>query len=130
MRVPNLDPDLLTTYANTGVAELVLPRVRSIGELTAAGAALRYAPAGNRSRQVVPATAYGADWDREVRVSVIIETVDAVSIAAEMAAHPLVAGVWIGPRDLEDDHLRQGLPVDMAGLVGELTAGLRGAPSA
>lgn len=126
VRVPSLDPDLLTTYANTGVDEVVLPRLRSLAELQGAWEALRYAPEGRRSRQVVPATRYGADWTKRVRISVIIETAEAVDLADEIAAAEQVDGVWLGPRDLEDDLRRRGAQVDMAELVAGLEARLRG----
>jgi len=35
---------------------------------------------------VVPATRYGADWDRRLRFSVIVETVDTLAILSELAA--------------------------------------------
>ena len=77
VRVPSVDFDTLVTYANCGVDELVLPRVRSIDEVRQAWQAVRFPPDGLRPRQVVASTRWGTDHSAVTRLSMIVETVDA-----------------------------------------------------
>ena len=106
IRVPDLSPGTLVTFANTGADELVLPHLRHPEELEAAFEAVRYAPAGLRSRQVCPASRFGSDYSRLPALSVLFETVDAVEHCAEFASLKAFAGGWIGPTDLSADLAR------------------------
>lgn len=108
VRVPNLDPDVLITFANSGVEEIVLPRVRSVDEVARASEALSYPPEGSRPRGVGPASAYGARWEASPSLSVLVETRDAVDALEELCDLDGVDGFWLGPKDLEDDY-RSGL---------------------
>ena len=108
VRVPSLDPDCLLSFANTGVDELVLPRVRSTAELERAHRATRFPPEGDRPRQVSPASGYGTRYTQAPVLSVLFETVDALDDVAGFARHPLFQGGWIGPTDLVDDLARSG----------------------
>lgn len=108
VRVPALDDDCLLAFANTGADELVLPRVRRTEELERAHRATRFPPAGQRPRQVSPASRYGTAYVHVPVLSVLVETTDAVDAIEEFAAHPLFEGAWIGPTDLADDLMRCG----------------------
>ncbi|WP_193598284.1 aldolase/citrate lyase family protein [Microbacterium sp. YJN-G] len=108
IRIPSLDDDCVLAFANTGADELVLPRVRRIDELERAYRATRFPPAGERPRQVSPASRYGTAYLHVPVLSVLVETVDAVDAIEDFAAHPLFQGAWIGPTDLADDLVRFG----------------------
>lgn len=106
IRVPSLDDDCLLAFANTGADELVLPRVRRVEELERAHRATRFPPAGERPRQLSPASRYGTAYTHVPVLSVLVETTDAADAIEEFAAHPLFEGAWIGPTDLADDLAR------------------------
>lgn len=107
IRVPSIDPDCLVTYANVGVDEIVLPRVRSADEVERAWSALTYPPQGRRPRQVVPASAWGARFDRQPRISMIVETIGAVEALPKLLESGWLSGFWIGHKDLFDDYVRE-----------------------
>lgn len=104
VRVPNLEPDTLITFANSGIDEIVLPRVRSTDEVARAAEVLRYPPKGSRPRGVGPASGYGAGWERSPAISVLVETRDAVEALDELCDMASVDAFWLGPKDLEDDY--------------------------
>lgn len=108
IRVPDIAPDTLVAFANTGADELVLPHLRHPQELEAASAAIRYAPSGQRSRQVSPASRFGSDYSRVPALSVLFETVEAVEHAAAFAASSALGSGWVGPTDLAADLARHG----------------------
>jgi 2-keto-3-deoxy-L-rhamnonate aldolase RhmA len=110
VRVPDLSPNTLVAFANTGAHELVLPHLRRPKELEEASALVRYAPRGGRSRQVSPASAFGADYSHEPRLSVLFETAEAVERVEEFVASEAFAGGWLGPTDLSADLQRHGQP--------------------
>lgn len=103
IRVPDLLEATLVAYANTGATELVLPKVRSVAELEHAHLATRYLPDGKRSAQASFASAFGKDFSRTPRISVLFETVDATDSVAEIAASEHFTGGWVGPADLAAD---------------------------
>lgn len=106
VRLPDLETATLVGFANTGADELVLPQVRHVSDVVRALEATRYPPAGTRSRQVSASSGYGADFTTAPRISVLIETVEAVEAAAELAALDDLDCGWIGTTDLADDLLR------------------------
>jgi 2-keto-3-deoxy-L-rhamnonate aldolase RhmA len=106
VRVPDLAERTLVTYANTGVSELLLPQLRSLDELRAASRATRYPPDGSRSRQVSPASRYGTDFTTAPRLSVLIETAEALGCVGDLADSGLLDSAWFGPTDLVDDLTR------------------------
>ncbi|MCG2622551.1 aldolase/citrate lyase family protein [Arthrobacter sp. I2-34] len=108
VRVPDLEANTLVAFANTGVGEIVLPQVCSINELERAHDATRYAPEGSRPKQVSQASAFGADYSRPPRITVLFETVDAVERVEDFAASPFFSGGWVGPTDLASDLRRRG----------------------
>ena len=128
VRVPDLTPNTLVAFANTGADELVLPHLRRPEELEEALDVVRYAPRGTRSRQVSPASAFGRDFSREPRLSVLFETVDAVEGVGEIAAVEGFRGGWLGPTDLSADLERHGRaePGELDKAVQSVVDALRG----
>jgi 2-keto-3-deoxy-L-rhamnonate aldolase RhmA len=129
LRVPDLSPNTLVSFANTGAHELVLPHLRRPEELEEAAAVVRYAPLGQRSRQVSPASAFGTDYSGEPRLSVLFETVDAVERVDEFVASEAFRGGWLGPTDLSADLQRHGRaePEQLDKAVQAVVDALRGA---
>lgn len=108
VRVPDLDRNTLLAFANTGVAEIVLPQVRTVDELERAYDATRYAPAGSRPRQVTPASSFGMDYSFAPVITVLFETAEAVERVKEFVDSEAFGGGWVGPTDLAADLLRHG----------------------
>ncbi|MBT8161916.1 MULTISPECIES: aldolase/citrate lyase family protein [Arthrobacter] len=108
VRVPDLKNDTILAFANTGVAEIVLPQVRTLDELERAFEATRYAPHGSRPRQVTPASGFGTDYSFAPVVTVLFETVEAVERVKEFVDSEAFGGGWVGPTDLAADLLRHG----------------------
>lgn len=108
VRVPDLEWNTLLAFANTGVAEIVLPQVRTVDELERAYEATRYAPEGSRPRQVTPASAFGRDYSFAPVISVLFETAEAVERVKEFVGSDAFGGGWVGPTDLAADLLRHG----------------------
>ncbi|GAA4045771.1 aldolase/citrate lyase family protein [Arthrobacter methylotrophus] len=108
VRVPDLETNTLLAFANTGVAEIVLPQVRTVEELERAYEATRYAPVGSRPRQVTPASAFGMDYSFAPVIAVLFETAEAVERVKEFVGSAAFGGGWVGPTDLAADLLRHG----------------------
>lgn len=113
IRVPDLAPDTLVTFANTGADELLLPQVRSPAEVAAAYQAVHFPPEGRRPRQVSPASRYGTEFSAAPRLSVLVETTDALDHLDDLASSGLIDALWFGPTDLADD-LQRHRPGDAA----------------
>jgi 2-keto-3-deoxy-L-rhamnonate aldolase RhmA len=113
VRVPDGSPPTLADFVATGAAEIVLPRVGGAADIAAASACVRYPPEGTRSRAPSAANAYGTAWGVPA-LSVIVETLDSVDNAAEIAACGLVERAWLGLADLrgELERSRPDRPVD------------------
>lgn len=107
VRVPAIDQDTLVTFANMGVDEIVLPRVRTLDQVERACAAVTYPPEGERPRQVTPATAWGARYDSQPVVSIIVETLDAVRALPRLLENGRLFSFWLGHNDLSDDYARE-----------------------
>lgn len=108
IRVPNLRAQTLLEFSNTGADELILPQVRTMAEIELAYRVTRFPPVGERPRQASLASGYGTYFTHAPRLTVLIETVDAVNAAAAFAQSELIAGAMIGPTDLADDYAREG----------------------
>ncbi|MEZ2388052.1 aldolase/citrate lyase family protein [bacterium RCC_150] len=108
VRVPDLERNTLVAFANTGVAEIVLPQVRTVDELERAYDATRYAPEGSRPRQVTQASAFGNDYSLLPVISVLFETVEAVDRVKEFVDSDVFGRGWVGTTDLGADLLRHG----------------------
>lgn len=107
IRVPTVAEDSLVTFANMGVDEIVLPRVRTVEEVQRAWTCLTYPPLGERPRQVTAASAWGASWDRQPAISMIVETMDAVRALPQILDGGQLSGYWLGHKDLLDDYVRE-----------------------
>ncbi len=110
VRVPDLEDMTLVAFANSGVDEIVLPRVRHPKELERAYRATRFGPRGFRPKQASFASAFGADYSLEPRLTVLFETVDAVDAVEDFVALECFDGGWVGPTDLAGELLIQGRP--------------------
>lgn len=108
VRVPDLASNTLLAFANTGVAELVLPQVRTVEEVERAYEVTRYAPEGSRPRQVTPASKFGIDYSMSPVITVLFETAEAVERVDEFVASDAFGGGWVGPTDLAADLMRHG----------------------
>jgi 2-dehydro-3-deoxyglucarate aldolase/4-hydroxy-2-oxoheptanedioate aldolase len=104
---------------DSGAAGIMLPRLNSAAEVTAALAHLRYPPAGDRGVATYNrACQFGLDpgaldrADSETLCVVQIESAAAVAAADDIAATDGVDVLFIGPRDLSHD----------LGVPGDLTA--------
>ena len=108
VRIPAADPVVIKQVLDLGARNLLVPMVSSADEAEAVVAATRYPPRGRRG--VGSALARSARWNRvddyltdaaaHVSVFVQIETAEAVSAAAGIAAVDGVDGVFVGPSDL------------------------------
>lgn len=108
VRVPVNDAVLIKQYLDLGAQNLLVPMVNTAEEAEQAVAAMHYPPRGVRG--VGSALARGARWNRVpdylaraselVSLTVQIETAQAVSNAAEIAAVDGVDALFIGPSDL------------------------------
>lgn len=103
VRVPDLDESTLVTFANTGIDEIVLPKVRRVAELEHAVRVTRFPPLGIRSRQASFASSFGQDFSRLPRLTVLFETVEAVDRVEEFVSSEYFDGGWVGPSDLAAD---------------------------
>ncbi|PFG20414.1 aldolase/citrate lyase family protein [Serinibacter salmoneus] len=108
VRVPSADPVVLKQVLDLGAQTILVPMVNSAAEAEAAVRAVRYPPRGIRG--VGSALGRSARWNRvahylpqaedHVSLMVQIESADAVTAAAEIAAVDGVDGVFVGPSDL------------------------------
>lgn len=103
VRVPSVDELTLVSYANTGVDEIVLPRLREVAELERAWHAVHFPPLGSRPKQASFASVFGQDFSTAPRVTVLFETVDAVDAVSEFVSSEYFDGGWVGPSDLAQD---------------------------
>jgi 2-keto-3-deoxy-L-rhamnonate aldolase RhmA len=120
VRVPDLRPETLVRFANTGVDELMLPQVRSLEQIECAWRSVRFPPSGTRPRQPTRASGYGTSWDDAPALSAIVETVEAVDVARDLAGSGLLAGAWFGATDLRDEVDRRGVAFDLEAVADEL----------
>ncbi|MEV6967408.1 aldolase/citrate lyase family protein [Hamadaea sp. NPDC051192] len=108
VRTASADPTLIKQVLDLGAQTILVPMVSSADEARAVAAAALYPPRGLRG--VGSALARSGRWNRipdylttadaHVSVLVQIETAEAVSAAADIAAVEGVDGVLVGPSDL------------------------------
>ena len=130
VRVPWNEPVMVKRLMDQGVRSLMFPYVQSASQARAAVAATRYPPAGIRGiAGTSRATDYGrrrdyaSQVDAEVCVIVQIETFEAITAAAEIAAVEGVDGVFIGPNDLAANMGALGR-IDAAPVAAAIASGL------
>ncbi|MCH1882467.1 aldolase/citrate lyase family protein [Agrococcus sp. ARC_14] len=127
VRVPWNDPVIIKQVLDLGAQNVLVPMVSSADDARAAVRAARYPGAeGERegARGIGSALArssrwgriagYVADADRQVSVTVQIETADGVANAASIAAVDGVDAVFIGPADLAGSMGYPGRPSEQA----------------
>lgn len=108
VRVPINDWVIIKQVLDTGAQNILVPMVSTAAEARAAVDAMHYPPRGRRG--VGSALARSARWNRvegylenasdHVSLFVQIETAEAVTNAAEIAAVDGVDGLFVGPSDL------------------------------
>lgn len=110
VRVPWNEPVIVKRLLDLGAFSLLFPMIRSAEEAAAAVAATRYPPngmrgvaLGQRASRFGRVTDYPQRVEQEICVLVQIETVEALSQAAEIASVKGVDGVFFGPADLSAD---------------------------
>jgi 4-hydroxy-2-oxoheptanedioate aldolase len=106
-RVTGNDPLAIAGALDAGVHGIIVPRVSSAAEASAAVDATRYPPAGQRGLGPSRATGYGADIpaylaraNDELLLAIQIETRAAVDQLDELLAVEGVDLIFVGPGDL------------------------------
>tara|TARA_B100001123_G_scaffold422145_1_gene530673 strand:- start:17877 stop:18539 length:663 start_codon:yes stop_codon:yes gene_type:complete len=105
VRVPWNEPGIIMKMLDAGAMGVIIPMVNSVEEATAAVAACRYHPLGNRSFGPLRATIYaGADYfehaNTEVACIPMIETEQALDNLDNILSVPGIDAVYVGPADL------------------------------
>lgn len=108
VRVPTGDAVLIKQVLDIGAQNLLVPMVSSAAEARAVVEAVRYPPRGvrgvgsalSRSARWNRVEDYLAEADAHTSLTVQIETADAVTAAADIAAVEGVDAIFVGPSDL------------------------------
>ncbi|MFV0425687.1 MAG: HpcH/HpaI aldolase family protein [Beutenbergiaceae bacterium] len=107
IRVAGNTPELIGGALDAGAAGVIVPRVNSAEEAAQAVSAARYPPLGARGAGPGRATGYGSDIPRylatandDLLLAVQVETTQAVTEAAQIAAVDGIDLLFIGPGDL------------------------------
>ncbi|WP_276299850.1 HpcH/HpaI aldolase family protein [Halorussus lipolyticus] len=113
VRLPNGEPSTIRKVLDTGVRNVVVPRVETAGEVERAVRAARFeydGEPGDRGLSQGRASGYGAAFggdrpyheveDENVQVGVLVENRTAVENVEEIAAVPELGFVFPGPGDL------------------------------
>ena len=112
VRVPSLDPALITRVLDGGALGVIVPHVETPEQAKAVVDVCRFAPVGNRSLYgLTPSTGYrqaspaqlSEDLDADVVVVTMIESAVAVERADEIAAVAGVDLLLVGTHDLSRD---------------------------
>ncbi|MFJ7241767.1 aldolase/citrate lyase family protein [Streptomyces olivaceus] len=108
VRVPSDDPVVIKQVLDLGARTILVPMISSASQAREVVAAAQYPPHGRRG--VGSALSRSARWNRvgdylanageHVSVLVQVETAEAVTAAAEIAAVEGIDGVFVGPSDL------------------------------
>lgn len=105
VRPPTDDPGLIMKVLDAGAVGVIVPMVNTAEQAAAAAAACRYPPRGVRSMgpsriQLLEPGYDPATGDRIALCVPMIETLEGVENAEEIAAVPGVDGIFVGPGDL------------------------------
>lgn len=111
VRTPSGDPELIRKVLDTGVRNLLIPRIETAAEVERAVKATRFvyddgpgergaAPGRARSWGGPPIREYAEAEDENVSIGVMIENTTAVENLDEILAVPELGFVWAGPHDL------------------------------
>lgn len=106
-RVPSHEAAFMRRLLDSGADGIIVPTVESAEQVDTIVAAVKYPPVGRRGFGVARAHGYGhdfdrytADWNATGSIVVQIETIAGVEAAEEIAAHPEVDAVIVGPYDI------------------------------
>ncbi len=107
VRVPGSEPWFIKRVLDTGAHGVIVPQVRSTGEVRQVVAACRYQPQGDRGYGPRRASHYGRDVrsyletvNQDLFVAVQIENVDALNSLEAIVAVSGLDSIVIGPQDL------------------------------
>jgi 2-keto-3-deoxy-L-rhamnonate aldolase RhmA len=105
VRLPDQSSTAIKRYLDIGCDGIILPMVSSASQVDEIARAALYAPRGERSVGIARAHGYGARFaeylqQQDYAIVVQIETVSGLENADEIASHPAVDAVIIGPFDL------------------------------
>ncbi len=108
VRLRSIEPDDVKFVMDSGAAGIMFPYVNTAAEARRAVECMKYPPMGKRGvAGIIRATNYGSDWQNYFELAnanslvvVQIETPEAVSQAAEIAAVDGVDVLFVGPLDL------------------------------
>ncbi|MFV0386923.1 HpcH/HpaI aldolase family protein [Paracoccus sp. (in: a-proteobacteria)] len=129
VRVRGKAPEHIAAALDAGACGVLVPHVSSASEAGAAVRAARFPPEGARGAGPGRASAYLRDIPcalararRDTVVAVQVETLEAVSQAARIAAVPGVDLVFVGPGDLGVDHAARGCSDPLETLIDHVLA--------
>lgn len=107
VRVAENRPSLIGAALDQGARGIVVPGIRTAHDARAAAEAARYPPEGRRGycsavrgAGILPDPMAAARANREVCVLLLLETLEAVEAAGEIARLPGVDVLFVGPGDL------------------------------
>ncbi len=104
VRVPSQDPATIMHALDAGADGVIVPFVNSAEEAATAARACRYPPSGTRSwgptRNMVRGDVDTEDANRRVACIVMLETLEAIAHASEIATTNGVDAILIGGNDL------------------------------
>ena len=97
-RAGSHDPDHLARILDTGVHGVIVPGVSSEAEVSSLVTAVRMPPEGRRSSGLARTTVVGGP--AHPLLLPMIETRDGLANLTDIAAHPGIDGLFVGPYDL------------------------------
>lgn len=110
VRLPWNDPVVVKRVLDIGAYSLLFPMIQTADEAKAAVASTRYPPRGirgvslnQRGNRYGRVAGYVADFEKELCLTVQIETTAALGRVEEIAAVDGIDGIFFGPADLSAD---------------------------
>ena len=107
VRVPDNDPVWIQRVLDTGVENIMVPKVTTVDEARNLVDSTRYPPQGNRGIAGSRATGYGANFeeyvtsvDDDIFTVAQIETENGIENAGAIAATEGINALFVGPADL------------------------------
>ena len=100
VRVRRFDDPIIQTLLDAGVRKFVLPQLRSIEELNTFKRSLLFPPFGTRGLHPKSNLKINTPEDENVSITVIIETLEALTILENIASETLVTNLYLGAFDL------------------------------
>lgn len=107
VRVSENNPDLIKHAMDSGAKGVIVPMVKTKGDVEKAVRAVKYPPVGERGVGLARAQKYGfgfeqyEKWNREESIVIVqIEHIDAIKNLEEILSVPDIDASFIGPYDL------------------------------